>query len=67
MPSPLTTLVLFVAQLSDLDMTQDWIDNARIAAPTNPIVQQSLNRRQIEVDVKRARIEIMLEDIASRN
>jgi ribosomal protein S18 len=67
MPAQLDTLIHYVSQLKDLDMVQDWIANARDATPTNLRVQHSLHHRQVELDIKRARIEVEMLEIASRN
>lgn len=67
MSQPILTLLELSASMADLDMIQSWVDQARIAAPTNQVVQAKLDQQQIEIDTKRAQINLMMLDISSRN
>lgn len=67
MPDPLVTLIELTDKLLDLDMIQDWIDNARIFTPDNKRVQLELDSRQDEVNRKRELIKMIMLDISSRN
>ena len=67
MTDPIDTLMQFTDALSDLDMVQDWINDARTATPTNQRVQLELDRQQTEIDRKRQLIQLMMLDISSRN
>jgi hypothetical protein len=64
---PINTLIQLTDQIQNLDMVQSWIDNARSAAPATQVVQLELDRCQTEIDSKRALIQLMMLDIASRN
>lgn len=48
-------------------MVQEWINHARVCAPTNQRVQLNLDRHQAEVDRKRELIALTMLDISSRN
>ena len=67
MHNPVITLFQSTEILLDLDMVQSWIDQARIAAPTNQFVQNQLDYRQAEVNTKRAQIELTMLAIAQSN
>jgi hypothetical protein len=54
-------------EIQELDLVQSWINNARMSAPTNQIVQLSLDRKQAEVDHKRQLLRLLMLDISSRN
>ena len=64
---PVNTLFRLDAVISDLDLVQEWIDHARIAAPTNKHVQAELDRQQNEINIKRTLVAILMFDISSRN
>jgi hypothetical protein len=64
---PITTLFQLTDELQDLNMVQGWIDGAREAAPTNQLVQLELDRRQEQINRKRAWIAMVMLDIRSRN
>lgn len=63
----LTALEDLTSALADLDMVQSWIDNARVAAPTNELVQTKLDLQQIDLNYKRARIEAAMKYIRNTN
>lgn len=63
----LAKLEELTSAISDLDMVQSWIDNARIAAPANQVVQRNLDRQQIEVDYKRDLINAAMIYLSSQN
>jgi hypothetical protein len=67
MPHPLDDLTILASALDDLNMVQSWIDHARLAAPTNPIVQAELDHAQADLDYKRARVTIAMDAIRHRN
>lgn len=67
MPDPLDTLFELTDRLATLEMIQSWIDHARVGAPTNQHIQLELDRRQAEVNRKRALIAMLMADIRSRN
>lgn len=60
-------LVALTDLIQELDDTQDWINEARVAAPTNQMVQLTLDRQQTDVDLKREFIRLAMLDISSRN
>jgi hypothetical protein len=64
---PITTLFRLDDQLLDLAMVQAWIDLARNRVPLNQKLQLEMDRRQSEVDRRRALIAKTMRDISSRN
>jgi hypothetical protein len=67
MTDPINMLFAFTDEIQHLDLVQSWIDDAREAAPANQHVQLVLDRKQVEIDRKRAMITIMMADIRRRN
>jgi hypothetical protein len=67
MNDPLRTLIELNAQTRDLDMVQSWVTAARISYPKNQRIQQALERRQDDIDARRALIALTMLDISSRN
>lgn len=67
MQDPILTLFKLTDQILELDMVQGWINNARLSAPTNQVVQLELDRQQGEIDRKRVLIDALMADIRSRN
>lgn len=67
MADSLGMLFALTDEILELDTVQDWIDNARLAAQTNQVVQLNLDRQQREVDRRRAFIAVMMADIRNRN
>jgi|1186.fasta_scaffold20210_3 hypothetical protein len=67
MTDPITTLFRLDDQLLDLAMVQAWIDLARNRVPLNQKLQLEMDRRQSEVDRRRALIAKTMRDISSRN
>lgn len=67
MTDHITTLFKLTDQIQELDEVQSWIDNARVAAPTNQTVQLRLDRHQADVNRKRALIALLMADIRNRN
>ena len=67
MENPITTLAHLNGLTLELDQVQEWIDYARVAAPTNQTVQLELDRKQTEINERRQLIEFVMVDIASRN
>lgn len=67
MTDHITLLVRFSGQLKDLDMVQDWIDQARVVASNHPDLQPILDRKYEDVERKRMIIQLIMMDIANRN
>jgi hypothetical protein len=67
MTDHLDLLFSITDEIQELDMVQSWISNARMAAPTNQVVQLSLDRQQADVDRKRHLLKLLMLDISSRN
>ena len=63
----LSTIIAFTQQIDKLDMVQSWIDEARLAAPTNLTVQQKLDFHQRDIDSEREFIKLAMADLRSRN
>jgi hypothetical protein len=67
----MTTQIEILVALNDLtqelDETQDQVNEARVAAPTNQIVQLIMDRKQSDIDLKREFIRLAMLDISSRN
>lgn len=67
MPNPIDTLFALNSVTQDLDTVQSWVDRARTCAGINQEVQLVLDRKQTELDEKRAKIELLKLQIASSN
>lgn len=67
MPDPITTLIELNFTTIQLDAVQARIDFARTTFPSDQGWQLELDRKQTEVDNKRAFIEALKFDIARRN
>jgi hypothetical protein len=67
MVGPFETLLVLVNQLHDLDMVEEWIDEIRIASPTDQEMQLNMDRQQVEVDQKRTQIDRAMLGISSQN
>lgn len=67
MYTPIDILFGFISQLRDLDMAEEWVDEVRLAAPTNQVTQSNMNRQQLAINAKREKIELAMNEIASRN
>jgi hypothetical protein len=67
MSDPISTLFQLNDLSEQLDMTQAWINSARMHHPTNGEVQLELDRKQTEVDAKREAIARLMFDIPRRN
>ena len=67
MSDPINKLIMLNEATTTLNETQSMIDEARLAAPTNQVVQQELDRQQRVLDKKRKFIELVKIDISSRN
>jgi len=65
--TPLDTLMALTHQIRGLDEVQGWVDLVRASAPTDQTIQLEMDRRQAEIDEKRARIALLMLDISSRN
>lgn len=65
--TPLDTLFMLTDKIRNLDMVQEWIDEARIDSSTNQYMQLTLDRQQVEVDAKREMIAETMFQIANRN
>lgn len=67
MNDPIIMLFQLTDEIQHLDTVQEWIDDAREAVPENQNVQLVLDRRQVEIDRKRAMIAMVMADIRRRN
>lgn len=67
MPNPIDTLFALNGATQDLDTLQSWVDRARTYAGINQAAQLVLDRKQTELDEKRAKIELLKRHIASSN
>ena len=67
MSEPITTLIELNFTTLQLDEVQARIDFARTTFPTDQAWQLELDRKQTEVDNKRAFIEALKLDISRRN
>lgn len=67
MSTPIETLFALNNAERELDMVQFWIDRARVTAARNQSVQLELDRRQTELNTKRAKIEFTRLHIANSN
>lgn len=65
--APFDTLLMLISQLRDLDMAQEWIDEVRLATPTNQVTQSNMDRQQLAIDAKRELIILTMNEISSRN
>lgn len=65
--APFDTLLMLISQLRDLDMAQEWIDEVRLATPTNQVTQSNMDRQQLAIDAKREIIILTMNEISSRN
>ena len=64
---PIVTLINFNSVIIKLDATQTLIDYGRTIAPTDQLYQLELDRKQTEVNQKRALIAQAMADIRNRN
>lgn len=67
MTAPFFMLLRFIGELDHLDTAQALIDETRSVTPTEHVLQLELDRRQTELHLRRARINMMMLDIRSRN
>lgn len=67
MTDPITTLFHLTDAIQDLDKVQAYVDRARNSHPENQFLQLELDRKQTEIDRKRALIAVLMHDIRSRN
>lgn len=69
--APIDTLGAFLKQLRDLDPVQNWINETRILVPNDRRTKLHMDRRQRELNARRAEIvqtmEQTMAEIASRN
>lgn len=65
--APFETLLMLINQIRDLDMVQEWINEARASSPTDQLMQLHMDRRQEELDKKLTTIKLTMLDISSRN
>jgi hypothetical protein len=66
-PHPITILRRLNEITLELNMEQSWVDHARASAPTNQVVQLSLDRKQAEIDTRREMVQLALYTVSSRN
>lgn len=67
MTAPFFMLLRFVGELDHLDTAQVLLNETRSLAMPDQVAQLDLDRRQIELDKRRAHINMMMLDIRSRN
>lgn len=62
-----TTMFTLRHLYCELDLVQDLIDIARVANPTNQVLQLAMDRKQNEINDKREKITTAMQFIANRN
>lgn len=65
--TPIQTLLNLNHQQLELDMLQEWIDDARTKTPMNQTVQLELDRQQTDIDEQREGIAFLRRYIAMCN
>lgn len=67
MTDPISTLLELNAITQTLEETEMWINAGRVSFPNDQLFQLEMDRRQSDVDAKRALVEALKYDIRSRN
>jgi len=64
---PIVTLIELTNVILKLNATQTLIDYGRTVAPSDQLYQLELDRKQTEIDEKRAFVAMAMADIRNRN